>query len=143
MTGDDFLETQAHCEAGDDETVDEATQKEFGVWWAQLPDFIKPDYPLDIPPERMPFVREVFTTVGAPRLCAVAACRRAEACQGGDGPPCFRADRKDLSRVLFLWWMMTFADFPFDEFEATLTRAGNRYAVQPPKPERTKWKRRR
>ena len=43
--------------------------EEWRSWWTQLPDFIKPDYPLDIPPNRMPFVRYVFTAVGAPRFC--------------------------------------------------------------------------
>ena len=138
MTSDDIFETDAETEV-----EDEVTQEEFGAWWAQLPDFIKPGYPLDIPPERMPFVREVFTHDGAPRFCPKAACRRADACQGGDGPPCFRADRRDLSQVLFLWWMMLFADFPWQELTAALHRRGNRYAVQAARPEGAKRRRRR
>jgi len=88
----------------DDE--DKATDDALATsWWAQLPDFIKPSYPFDLPPERLPFAQFVFTEVGAPRRCPEAACRRAGACGGGDGPPCFRAARKYLWHVLFLWWM--------------------------------------
>jgi hypothetical protein len=75
-------------------------------------------------------VRQVFTAVGTQRFCAEAACRRAGSCAGGDGPPCFRADRHDLSQVLFLWWMMLFADLPGDEYAAALRARGNRYTPE-------------
>ena len=128
MTGHDISQPEPI------ETDDDITQEEFGAWWAQLPDFIKPGYPLDIPPERMPFVQFVFTTVGAPRFCPEPACRRTGECQGGDGPPCFRADRRDLSQVLFLWWMMVFAGATDEEYEQPLRARGNRYAPEPAKP---------
>jgi hypothetical protein len=136
----DHMQSQFHPGT---ESDDEVTQEEFGAWWAHLPDFIKPGYPLDIPPERLPFAREVFTHMGAARLCPEAACRRAGACRGGDGPPCFRASRKDLSQVLFLWWMMLFFDFPWEEFAAALARTGNRYAPEPAKPPRARRRKRR
>ena len=76
---------QATADALDASRLDAAlsTQEEdeeWRSWWAQLPDFIKPDYPLDIPPNRMPFVRYVFTAVGAPRFCPQASCGRAGTC---------------------------------------------------------------
>jgi hypothetical protein len=79
------------------------SQQDFAAWWAQLPDFIKPDYPLDLPPARMPFAKFVFTDAGAPPGCPQAACRRSGECEGGDGPTCYRADRRFFSRILFLW----------------------------------------
>ena len=68
------VKLQATADALDTSRLDAAldTQEEdeeWRSWWTQLPDFIKPDYPLDIPPNRMPFVRYVFTAVGAPRFC--------------------------------------------------------------------------
>ena len=101
---------------------------EFRAWWAQLPDFITPGYPLDIPPARMPFVQYVFTEVGAPRFCPVPACHRAKACQGGNGPPCFRVDRRDLSQVLFLWWMRMYADATDEDYDEALRARRSRYA---------------
>jgi hypothetical protein len=97
-------------------------------WWTQLPDFIKPDYPLDLPPCRMPFARYLFTVVGAPRYCPQATCRRAGSCKGGDGPPCFRADRKNLWQVLFLWWMMIYGGCTNEQYEQSMRSKGNRYA---------------
>ena len=76
----------------------------------------------------MPFVRYVFTAVGAPRFCPQASCGRAGTCQGGDGPPCFRADRKDLSQVLFLWWMMIYGNATDEEYAQSMGGTGNRYA---------------
>ena len=76
----------------------------------------------------MPFARYVFTVVGAPRFCPQASCRRAGTCQGGDGPPCFRADRENLSQVLFLSWMMIYGDMTEEEGAQAMRRAGNRYA---------------
>jgi hypothetical protein len=111
----------------DDE--DKATDDALATsWWEQLPDFIKPSYPFDLPPERLPFAQFVFTEVGAPRRCPEAACRRAGACGGGDGPPCFRADRKYLWHVLFLWWMRVYADCTDEEYEASLRAKGSPYA---------------
>ena len=113
-----------------DAEADDVTQEEVAAWWAQLPDFIKPGYPLHIPPERLPFVQFVFPGVGAPRFCPEPACRRAGECQGGDGPPCFRAGRRDLSQVLFLWWMRAFDDeFSDEEYEDALRCRGNRYGL--------------
>ena len=97
-------------------------------WWAHVPDFVKPDYPFDLPPARLPFARHVFTEVGAPRLCPETACRRAGACRGGDGPPCFRADRKGLGHVLLLWWMRLYADFSEENYKASLRAKGSPYA---------------
>ena len=106
----------------------EEEEAEWRSWWTQLPDFIKPDYPLDLPPNRMPAARYLFTAVGAPRFCPQASCRRAGTCQGGDGPPCFRADRENLSQVLFLSWMMIYGDMTEEEGAQAMRRAGNRYA---------------
>jgi hypothetical protein len=124
---------QATADAFDTCRLDAALEtrvedEEWRSWWTQLPDFIKPDYPLDLPPCRMPFARYVFTDVGAPRFCPEAACRRAGTCQGGDGPPCFRADRQNLWQVLFLWWMMIYGNATDEEYEQSMRAKGNRYA---------------
>ena len=115
----------------DDEAGEAIDEAEFAEWWAQLPDFIKPDYPFDMPPARLPFVQSVFTQMGAPRHCPEARCRRSGQCRGGDGPPCLRADPKDLQQVLFLVYMMLFADWPEQELWRTLKAQGNRYAQEP------------
>ena len=141
---DDCVDIQAALatiEGGSGE--DGISEARFRVWWAHLPDFVKPDYPLDIPPERLPFARHVFTDVGAPRACPAAACRRAGACQGGDGPPCFRAARRDLSQVLFLWWLTLFYEFPEEDYAAALRARGNRYAPHAPPATRARRRRRR
>jgi hypothetical protein len=119
----------AETEMAEDPDFDE--QKAFGHWWAQLPDFIKPGYPLDLPPARMPFARHVFGLVGAPRLCPEIVCRRSGACRGGDGPPCYRADRDYLAQVLFLWWMRVFEDLSYEEYERALRLKGSPYAPPP------------
>ena len=120
---------------------------EFAHWWAQLPDFIKSEYPFDLPPDRLPFARFVFTQVGAPRLCPEAACRRSGECAGGDGPPCFRADRDFLSQVIFLWWMRLYYGCTDEEYTAALKAKGSPYAPQDdapaPKVKRSKSQRRR
>jgi hypothetical protein len=138
---DDDLELEDLQHLDDEDALedledDEATKRvdddeACGRWWAQLPDFIKPDYPFDMPPARLPFVQFVFTQMGAPRHCPEARCRRSGQCRGGDGPPCFRADRKDLQQVLFLVYMMLFADWPEQELWRTLKAQGNRYATEP------------
>src|SRR5215207_6966148 len=79
-------------EAFDDDEAGESV----GMWWARLPDFIKPDYPFDLPPERLAVAQAIFTECGVPARCPQEACRRSMRCRGGDGPPCFRADRKPL-----------------------------------------------
>jgi hypothetical protein len=72
-----------------------------------LPDFVRPDYPFDLPPYRQPFYAFVFTQVGAHETCPRGACRRYGECQGGAGPPCFRADRRRLHKILLLVWLAT------------------------------------
>jgi hypothetical protein len=66
---------------------------------------------------------------GAPHHCPELACRRARKCQGGDGPPCFRADREELREVLFLAWAKLFLDFTDEEIEDCLSSRGSRYTL--------------
>ncbi len=61
-------------EAGEDKPDEDAVAR---AWWAQLPDFIKPDYPFDLQPDRLPFAQRMFSLVGAPQHCPAGACRRA------------------------------------------------------------------
>lgn len=98
-----------------------------------LPDFIRPDYPFDLPPNRLPFAQFVFTQAGAPKFCANRACRRADRCQGGDGPPCFRVDRRDLRQV-GLWFMMVIDMIDEPQYWRSLKAKKNRYATFAPKP---------
>jgi hypothetical protein len=121
----------------EDEEVTPEEQAAFEGWWANVPDFVKPGYPLDIPPDRMPFVRFVFTECGAAYHCPEAACRRARECLGGAGPPCYRADRKDLQQVLFCWWGMMFLQMTAAEYRHALEAHGNRYAPNTPPPDAT------
>ncbi|HEX8665087.1 MAG TPA: hypothetical protein VF744_13760 [Beijerinckiaceae bacterium] len=75
-------------------------------WWAHLPDFFKPTYPFDVPPERMPFARYVFAQFGdVPRTCPIRACQRSRECRGGEGPPCYRARREELRHLLLHTWI--------------------------------------
>ena len=111
--------------APEDAESDEAA---FSRWWANVPDFIRPDYPFDVPPGRLPFAQYVFTQVGAPRFCPETACRRCGECRGGDGPPCLRADRKRLLHVLFLWWMRLYAGCTDEEYAASLRTKQSPYA---------------
>ena len=104
-------------------------QAAFAEFWAQLPDFIKPDYPFDVPPARLPFAQYVFTVMGAPRFCPQVACRRAGQCRGGDGPPCYRADREALRHILFLWWMSAYWGMSEEEYEDSLRAKAPRYAA--------------
>jgi hypothetical protein len=78
---------------------------EFRWWWAGLPDFVKPTYPFDLPPDRMGFAQFIFTSCGAPERCPQGGCRRTGECEGRDGPACYRADRLALSRVLLAAWL--------------------------------------
>src|SRR4051812_11802342 len=80
------------------ETFDEVDDASIGNWWACLPDFMKADYPFDLRPARMPFTQKIFTECGAPARCPQQPCRRSMPSEGGDGPPCFRADREPLHR---------------------------------------------
>jgi hypothetical protein len=121
--------TELEDEAEDAELSEADAQAAFGRWWGRLPDFIKPTYPFDLPPERMPFAQKVFTIEGAPKHCPVAACQGAQRCLGG-GPPCFRADRKDLQQLLFLWWMMLFHGARDEEFAAAPRAKGNLYGLR-------------
>jgi hypothetical protein len=98
-------------------------------WWTRLPDFIKPDYPFDVPPARMAGARYVFTEVGAPRFCPEAACRRAGECRGGDGPPCYRADRAALRHVLLMSWLLIYENCPEDVYETSVREKAPRYAA--------------
>jgi hypothetical protein len=127
------------------EIITEEEEAAFKAWWAHLPDFIQPDYPFDVPPARRPFAQFVFTMIGAPRFCPEARCRRAGACGGGDGPPCYRADRAALRHVLFLWWMAVFYGIPDEEFDASMRSKATRYAsdTAAAKPARSKGRRAR
>jgi hypothetical protein len=65
-----------------------------------IPDFVRPDYPYDLPYYRRPFYARIFEEAGVPRRCPIARCRRSGRCEGVDGPPCYRADRARLNRLL-------------------------------------------
>lgn len=93
-----------------------------------LPDFIRPAYPFDLPPYRLPFAQDAFSEAGAHVFCPQRACRRATRCRGGDGPPCFRADRKNLQHVLALSWMLAVEMIDEAQFRRSLRDRGNRYA---------------
>jgi hypothetical protein len=98
-----------------------------GMWWGRLPDFIKPDYPFDLPPARMSFAQKIFTECGAPGRCPQETCRRSMRCGGGDGPPCFRADRKPLHQMLFMSWMVAMEGATPEEGHDQVRRWGNPY----------------
>ncbi|WP_230533346.1 hypothetical protein [Microvirga roseola] len=88
----DLLQDPAILPGDDPEAVD-------------VPDFVRPDYPFDLPPYRRAFFARVFDAAGVPQHCPVAECRRTRHCQGSDGPPCYRADRDRLNRLLFRVWV--------------------------------------
>ena len=46
-----------------------------------------------------------------------------------EGPPCFRADRKNLQQVLFLWWLRIEEAIDEDGYWDALAALGNRYAI--------------
>lgn len=121
----DHVETR---ERAPEDAVDAAIAE----WWAHLPDFLKPDYPLDIPPARLPFVQAAFTAIGAPLHCPDQRCRRSHECRGSEGPPCYRADRSALAQALLLFWAMLFMDLPLADDAAALRASGNRYAPGEP-----------
>jgi hypothetical protein len=62
------------------------------------------------------------------RTSIFAAVNPAKECRGGDGPPCFRADRRDLQQVLFLWVMRLYFGCTDEQYAAILRANGNRYA---------------
>lgn len=92
-----------------------------------FPDFLRPDYPFDLPPNRLPFAQHVFSLAGAPELCPQRGCRRSGRCAGGEGPPCLRAD-PDLRLVLKLWFMMTIDMIDEPQYWRSLKARRNRYA---------------
>src|SRR4051812_25763441 len=130
------------------ETFDEVDDASIGNWWARLPDFIQADYRFDLPPARMPFAQKIFTECGAPARCPQQPCRRSMRCEGGDGPPCFRADREPLQQMLFLSWMVAMGPATPEEGHDLMRRWGNPYrwffAVEVPSREgRSRGRRRR
>jgi hypothetical protein len=96
---------------------------------ADLPDYILPSYPFDLPPHRMPLAQYVLGEAGAWRHCPEARCRRAKSCRGGEGPPGFRADREPLRQVLFLTHMLYIEHFTEEDVAFALTDSQNRYEV--------------
>jgi hypothetical protein len=112
-----------------DDPDEDALETEFSRWHAQLPDFVWLDYPLDIPPSRLPAVRVLFDAIDAWRFCPEASCYRRRACRRGDGPPCFRADRKVLSKVLFITWLRLFWGLPDEEWARSFAFCAPRYAA--------------
>ena len=93
-----------------------------------------------MPPARLAAARYIFTEAGAPRFCPQAACRRAQECLGGDGPPCYRADREALRHVLLLSWLAIYENFPREACEQSMLAKAPRYAEEdnapPAKPRR-------
>ena len=108
----------------EDEDEEEARIR---AWLARLPDFIMPNYPFDLPPARLPFAQKIFTLCDAPGRCPQETCRRSMRCAGGDGPLCFRADRKPLHQMLFLAWLATMGPATDDEARDALRRTKNPY----------------
>ena len=121
-------DTTAAREESLPEALDDAEDGEsVGMWWAHLPDFIKRSYPFDLPPERLGFAQGIFTECGAPARCPQETCRRSMRCEGGDGPPCFRADRKPLQQMLFISWMVAMGPATVEEGSDLMKRWGNPY----------------
>jgi hypothetical protein len=115
-------------------TPDLTPEEEAAVreWFVdRVPDFLWPSYPFDVPPGRMGVVRYLLTVFQAHRHCPRGSCRRARRCLGGDGPPCFRADREELRQILFLIWSHVFHDLPDEAFAAGLDKLGDRYEMLP------------
>ena len=101
-------------------------------WFAdRVPDFLWSSYPFDVPPGRMGVVRYLLTMFQAHRHCPRGSCRRARRCLGGDGPPCFRADREELRKILLLTWSNLFLGLPEEAFAAELDKLGDRYEMLP------------
>ncbi|HKH33015.1 MAG TPA: hypothetical protein VKA80_02435 [Beijerinckiaceae bacterium] len=101
------------------------TEYEASQWWWHLPDFIKHSYPFDVPPDRMCYAKEMFDAVHPYRTCPRGECRRARECQGGDGPACYRADRKNLRQLLFLMWMTIYCNATPAECNGAFKRSGS------------------
>jgi hypothetical protein len=121
---------KATGDANEAKDADETFDDDFAEWWAHtVPDFLWPNYPFDVPPGRLAFATRVMTMAGAPRHCPEPACHRARKCRGGDGPPCYRADRENLQQVLFLAWAKLVLDFSDEEIAAALTARGSRYQL--------------
>jgi hypothetical protein len=102
------------------------SDEEAALWWASLPEFIKTDVG-DLPAGCLVFAQSIFTLCGAPGRCPQQACRRTMRCQGGDGPPCFRADRRPLDQMLFLSWMAIKGPATNEEAHEALALAQNPY----------------
>jgi hypothetical protein len=79
------LEANAPEPFDDEDDEGDGDGESLGAWWARLPDFIKPRYPFDLPPERLPFATMIFTECGAPARCPHDGCRRSMECGGGEG----------------------------------------------------------
>jgi hypothetical protein len=94
-----------------------------------LPDFLTIDYPFDVPPRQMTFAKFALTDAGAWRRCPQRACRRSRTCRGGEGPPCFRADRTPLHHVMLLTFLAAYQMLSAEEIEHALTVNDNPYTV--------------
>ena len=93
------------------------------------PDFLALDYPFDVPPRQMEFATFALTSGGAWRKCPQRACRRSRTCRGGEGPPCFRADRTPLHHVMLLTFLAAYQMLSAEEIEHALTVNDNPYTV--------------
>ena len=71
----------------------------------------------------------LFDLVGAWRFCPKLSCGRGRACRGGDGPPCYRADRKVLSTILFITWMRMYWGWTEEEWQDSFMSSAPRYAA--------------
>jgi hypothetical protein len=93
------------------------------------PDFLALDYPFDVPPRQMEFATFALTQAGAWQKCPQRACRRSRTCRGGEGPPCFRADRTPLHHVMLLTFLAAHEMLTDHQIEHALTVHGNPYTV--------------
>jgi hypothetical protein len=94
-----------------------------------IPDFLAPGYPLDIPPHRMALATCLLKHAEAWRRCPQEACRRGRTCRGGDGPPCFRADREALHLVLVLNFLAAYDLLAEEDAARALAAHHSPYAV--------------
>ena len=93
------------------------------------PDFLALDYPFDVPPRQMEFATFALTQAGAWQKCPQRACRRSRTCRGGEGPPCFRADRTPLHHAMLLTFLAMHEMLTDEEIEHALTIHENPYTV--------------